>query len=136
MMSCSHRRSISRSHSRIYRSRTDKVFAGVCGGLGHHFNLSTNWVRAGFVVGFILMHPLAIVLYVVCAFIMPPTPALSEAFHPGAPRADRIKTKKVPPRESLQQIDFQMDEIETKIRALEDHVTSKEYILKRKFETL
>ncbi|MHA2504678.1 MAG: PspC domain-containing protein [Candidatus Kariarchaeaceae archaeon] len=30
---------------RLTRSRTDRVFAGVCGGLGEHYNMDPNIVR-------------------------------------------------------------------------------------------
>ena len=35
---------------RFYRSRTDKVFAGVCGGLAEYFNIDTILVRLLFLV--------------------------------------------------------------------------------------
>jgi len=35
---------------RLYRSRTDRWFAGVCGGLGHYFGIDPTVVRALFVL--------------------------------------------------------------------------------------
>jgi len=35
---------------RLYRSRTDKMIAGVCGGLGHYFGIDPTIVRLAFVV--------------------------------------------------------------------------------------
>jgi phage shock protein C len=34
----------------LYRSRTDRWFAGVCGGLGHYFGIDPTLVRALFVL--------------------------------------------------------------------------------------
>ncbi len=38
------------SQPRLYRSRDQKVIAGVCGGLGDYFALDPVWFRIGFVV--------------------------------------------------------------------------------------
>jgi phage shock protein C len=35
---------------RLYRSRTDHMIAGVCGGLGHYFGIDSTLVRLAFVV--------------------------------------------------------------------------------------
>ena len=35
---------------RLYRSRSDKVVAGVCGGLADYFEIDPVWFRIGFVV--------------------------------------------------------------------------------------
>lgn len=35
---------------RLYRSRTQKVIGGVCGGLGDYFSMDPVWFRIGFVV--------------------------------------------------------------------------------------
>lgn len=34
----------------LRRSRTDRVIAGVCGGLGEFLGINANWFRLGFVV--------------------------------------------------------------------------------------
>ena len=35
---------------RLYRSKTQKILGGVCGGLGDHFAMDPVWFRIGFVV--------------------------------------------------------------------------------------
>jgi phage shock protein C len=35
---------------RLYRSRKDKVIAGVCGGIGEYFSIDPVWVRIIFVL--------------------------------------------------------------------------------------
>jgi len=60
---------------RLYRSRTDKKIAGVCGGLGHYFNIDPSLIRVGYVllsifsVGF----P-ALVVYIVACCVVPEEP--------------------------------------------------------------
>lgn len=38
------------STRRLYRSRTDHMIAGVCGGLGHYFGIDPTLVRLAFVI--------------------------------------------------------------------------------------
>lgn len=117
----------------VYRSSYDKVFAGVCGGLAKHFGVNPFWFRFGFVVGTILGSGLPVIFYVVCLFLMPrdsdmvpplPTDAMASGPRFGSQR------------EALDELHRQFDIIETKVRGMEDYVTSKEYVLKRKFENL
>lgn len=35
---------------KLYRSKKDKIIGGVCGGLGHYFNLDPTLVRVVFVL--------------------------------------------------------------------------------------
>jgi len=37
----------------LRRSRTDRVFAGVCGGLGEFFGISATWFRLAFIIAFL-----------------------------------------------------------------------------------
>ncbi len=39
---------------RLYRSRKDRVIAGVCGGIAHYFNIDPTVVRLVAVLGLIL----------------------------------------------------------------------------------
>ena len=60
---------------KLYRSRTNKILAGVCGGIGEHLNVNAWIFRILFIlfgIGF-----LGIALYVVLAIILPVRPAAS-----------------------------------------------------------
>lgn len=35
---------------KLYRSKTDRKIAGICGGLGEYFNVDPTLVRVGFVL--------------------------------------------------------------------------------------
>ena len=39
-------------YKKLYRSRTDRRIAGVCGGLGDYFGMDPLWIRVLFVVFF------------------------------------------------------------------------------------
>lgn len=65
------------AEKRLYRSRTEKVFAGVCGGLAEHFGWDPTLVRIAFVVLSIFPGSLigGLVVYVILALVIPEKPA-------------------------------------------------------------
>ncbi|WP_119327389.1 PspC domain-containing protein [Companilactobacillus musae] len=56
---------------RITRSSTDRMLAGVCGGLGEYFGIDSTWIRLAFIFLTPLTYFLTIVVYVVCVFSFP-----------------------------------------------------------------
>jgi phage shock protein C len=60
---------------RLYRSKDDKVIAGVCAGLGEYFNIDPVVVRAIFLVS-ALLGGSGIVIYVVFWIVMPLKPSI------------------------------------------------------------
>jgi len=58
---------------KLYRSRSDRMIAGVCGGLAEHFNIDSTWVRLIFVLFFFLGGS-ALLIYVILWVIMPLAP--------------------------------------------------------------
>jgi phage shock protein C len=55
----------------LRRSRTDRVFAGVCGGLGEFFGISPFWFRLGFILAALPGGLPGIVPYFLCWIIIP-----------------------------------------------------------------
>ncbi|MFA6456549.1 MAG: PspC domain-containing protein [Bacteroidota bacterium] len=58
---------------KLYRSRTNKVFAGVCGGLAEYFDVDPVVIRILFVL-MVLFGGTGIVLYIAAIFIVPKKP--------------------------------------------------------------
>jgi phage shock protein C len=58
---------------RLYRSRTNRQIAGVCGGLAEHFHLDATLIRVLFVVLAVLGGS-GIVIYVAMWIIVPQEP--------------------------------------------------------------
>ncbi len=56
--------------TRLYRSRSDRIVAGVCGGLGHYFNIDPILVRIGF-VALTIAGGAGVVIYILAAIILP-----------------------------------------------------------------
>ncbi|HUG07148.1 MAG TPA: PspC domain-containing protein [Candidatus Limnocylindria bacterium] len=57
--------------TRLERSTTDKVVAGVCGGIAEYLQVDATMVRAFFAVGSILTGGLGLLGYVVLIFLIP-----------------------------------------------------------------
>lgn len=55
----------------LLRSRTNKMIAGVCAGLGNYANMDPTIVRLLTVLLFFLTGPVVIVAYIVMALIIP-----------------------------------------------------------------
>jgi phage shock protein C len=58
---------------RLYRSNTEKVLAGICGGLGEYFAVDPVWFRIGFVL-LALGGGSGILIYLLMWLIVPPQP--------------------------------------------------------------
>ena len=57
-------------HKKLYRSRKDRMLAGVCGGLGDYFEIDTTWVRLIFIL-LLLLGGSALLVYLVMWLIVP-----------------------------------------------------------------
>ncbi len=58
---------------KLYRSRTDRQLAGVCGGLARYFNTDATLIRVLFVVLALLGGP-GLVIYLVLWIVVPEEP--------------------------------------------------------------
>jgi phage shock protein PspC (stress-responsive transcriptional regulator) len=73
--------------NKLYRSRTESMIAGVCGGLGKYFDIDATLIRLVFVVAAILGGH-GVLAYLICLILIPlepedkPTEAVIEASEP------------------------------------------------------
>ena len=58
---------------KLYKSETNKMLAGVCGGIAEYFNIDPTLVRLGWVV-FCALGGSGVLAYIVAALIIPRTP--------------------------------------------------------------
>lgn len=63
---------------KLYRSRTDKVFTGLCGGIGKYFNIDATLVRIAFIILEFATAGLLIIGYIIVAIIVPKEPVHSD----------------------------------------------------------
>lgn len=61
---------------RLYRSRKNRILAGVCGGLGEYFGIDPVIVRLAWVL-FILMYGSGLLAYLIAWLIIPENPGKS-----------------------------------------------------------
>jgi phage shock protein C len=59
---------------RLYRSRRDRMIAGVCSGLAEYFEIDPSIVRLLFVGGLFVGAPGVLPAYLVMALVVPETP--------------------------------------------------------------
>jgi phage shock protein C len=60
--------------NRLYRARNERMLAGVAGGLANYLDVDPTLVRLGWALAFFATGPLAVMLYVMCALIIPREP--------------------------------------------------------------
>jgi len=60
---------------KLYRSRSNKVLTGLCGGIGTYFNIDATLVRIGFIILEFATAGLLIIGYFIVAIIVPKEPA-------------------------------------------------------------
>lgn len=58
------------SDKKLYRSDTNKVFCGVCGGIGEYLNVDPTVVRLLWII-FVFMGGSGFLAYIVAALVMP-----------------------------------------------------------------
>ncbi|PIE01702.1 MAG: hypothetical protein CSA81_10550 [Acidobacteria bacterium] len=126
---------------KVCRSKNDKVMCGVCGGLAEYWGVSAFWVRMAALVALVMWFPLSILVYFVCCWLMP-KPDLMDMqmeFHAarnvsgGRPEQNKRARN---PREMYQTVTNIFNNMESRIQKMEDKVTSREFLLNKKFESL
>ena len=60
----------SKKIKKLYRSRTDRMIAGVCGGLAERFNIDSTWMRLIFLL-FFLLGGSALLVYLIMWLVVP-----------------------------------------------------------------
>lgn len=63
-------------YKKLYRSRKEKMIAGVCGGLAEYFGVDPTWIRLAFALCFFLAGS-ALFIYLVMWIIVPLQPEKS-----------------------------------------------------------
>ncbi len=69
---------------KLYRSRTDRMIWGVCGGLAKYFNVDPTLIRVLAVIS-IFITAVSILVYIIMAIIVPlePVPTQLSTSNPG-----------------------------------------------------
>ena len=62
---------------RLYRSRSERMISGVAGGLADYVDVDPTIVRLLWLFAFLTTGPVALVLYALCAMIIPREPEIT-----------------------------------------------------------
>ncbi len=65
---------MSTEYKRLYRSRSDRMFSGLCAGLGQYLGIDPTVVRVVVALGCIFAFPLAEIAYLVMMVVVPEEP--------------------------------------------------------------
>lgn len=63
---------------RLYRSKKNKVFLGVCGGIGEYLGIDPVLIRLIFIFSILFLGPLSVLFYILCALVIPEEPGYQE----------------------------------------------------------
>jgi phage shock protein C len=63
--------------NRLYRSRSERMIAGVAGGVANYLDVDPTLIRLAWALAALATGPVALLLYIVCALIMPSDPQSS-----------------------------------------------------------
>lgn len=108
----------------LYRSRSG-IILGVCRGFGEYFDFSVFWIRFMVVVAFLItgIWPM-IGIYILAAIVMKPEPV--RAFESEAER-DFYDGYMDSRRRTLRRVRRRFDNIDHRLRRMEDIVTGKDF---------
>ena len=107
----------------LYRSN-NRVLLGVCQGLAAYFDFSVYWVRAILIICLILSGFWPIMgLYFLAALIMKPEPAIP------------VMSEAEKGRGAMERLRRRYENMERRLRRMEDTVTTREFDWKRRLNT-
>ena len=65
---------MSAEYRKLYRSRTERMIGGVCGGIGEYFSIDPTLVRLLFVIGTLFGGPIGPIAYLIFLIVVPEAP--------------------------------------------------------------
>lgn len=120
---------------KFYRSRNDRVIAGICGGLAERFGWEPLLVRlAAVAIFFFMAGPLIIVGYVVTWMLTPKAPLGGRRLDPDEDAFWRGVSDR--PSVTFSNLKYTFMDLEERLQTLERNVTSDEWRLRKEFRDL
>jgi len=116
----------------VYRAR-DGVFLGVCKGIADYFDFSVFWLRIALVIVFIFSGFWPVIgVYLVAAFFMKPKPIKPIESEEEREFYDSYVHS---PKSAAQRLKKKFEDLERRIRNMENKVTGREYEWERRFRS-
>ena len=118
----------------LYRSRTDKVIFGVCGGLAEHFDLAPWGVRLGTVLLTFFTFPILLFVYIVMGIALQPAPVRPEFRDAG--EAELWDLYQVSRGDAIDRVRRRFETLDKRLQRLETIVTSPRFGLEEEYRHL
>jgi phage shock protein C len=61
-------------YKRLYRSRTDRMVSGLCGGIGKYLGVDPTIVRVAVTIGSVVLAGVPAVIYLILIWVVPEEP--------------------------------------------------------------
>ena len=126
----------------LYRNTEEGIIAGVCSGLGDHFEVD-HWVmRLIFIGAFLFTGPYTILAYAICWFMLAPRrPEYFEEHMEYDEEHRRYRPKNIfrysdNVSTRLERANERLKDVANRVEAMEAYVTSKRYDFDREFSKL
>lgn len=116
---------------KLYLDKEHKKLAGVCAGIADYFEWDVKVVRIIAVIATFLWPPILIVSYIILAWILDPKPTAVYSSYGSSSYASPWPGDPSAPRRKLVDVKDRFDRLETRLRALETVVTSREFRIDR-----
>ena len=84
---------------KLYRSTSDRMIAGICGGLGEYFGIDSTLVRLIFVFGAIFTGSALFWAYIIMLIVVPEEPIAAQAIVDAPPADPEPAVEEVPDAE-------------------------------------
>ena len=121
----------------LYRIPQQRKIAGVCAGVAEYFNLEPWLVRVATVSILVLGgYGMVIITYLVLWMILDVKPWTAKDTHKDIGVKKKVWQAGEPAGQALRDVCNRFQSLEHRLRALEQHVTSEQFELKRQFNNL
>lgn len=120
---------------RLYRSTSDRVIGGVCGGIAERFGWEPTLLRIGAVLAtFLFAGPLAVIAYMVMWIVTPKRPRDSRPMSKEEDTFWRGVSDR--PSVTFSNLRYKFMDMEDRLQSMERAVTSEEWRLRKQFRDL
>lgn len=118
---------------RLYRNRRQGKVAGVCAGIADYFGISPLPIRVLAVLGLVMFFIPTLFAYIIATMLLSTKP---EDLFESKDEERFWRGVRKEPKDTVFDLDTRFAETEKRLRAMEAHVTSREFELRRKFKDL
>ena len=120
---------------RLYRSRRERVIAGVCGGIAERYGWEPTLLRIAAVLAFFLFAgPLIILAYIIAWMVIPKRPLNSRQLSPDEDTFWRGVSDK--PTVTFSNLRYKFMDLDDRLQRMEHAVVSDEWRLRKEFRDL